>query len=202
MPICIRHSGAGDAQTSVQTGRPGGRAISRPACRLIRVNVHPPNVCNHSSNVGGIRQSRKRPGIAGTFCNRANAYGYNSAMRRLDPAMRKFSALFAAAIFMLVAQPAAQAMPAASHHAMTLQGMDTTARGAVPCAHCPRQTDQNPPSKDMAHCQGMLDCSGFVGLTQHAARLLLRGQTTSPARARYSAAPGIIHRPDHPPPIV
>ena len=73
--------------------------------------------------------------------------------------------------------------------------------GAMPCAHCPHHMGRNLPCKDMAHCPGMLDCSGFVGLALQAGTHLVRSHVTTSEWASYSPGPGITRQPDHPPPI-
>ena len=118
--------------------------------------------------------------------------------------MRKFVALFVAAVFALAAGPAALAMPSAPPHAMTMTGtMQGTAMAShdlMPCAHCPHGMDRHQPCKDMAQCQTMQDCSGVVALAHRGAAHAPRKLTPGPIWGRHDAEPGITRRPDHPPP--
>ena len=118
--------------------------------------------------------------------------------------MRKFVALFVAAVFVLTAGPAALAMPQASRHMMTMPGMthgeSMGSQDGTPCTHCPHGMNQDQPCKDMSQCQTMLDCAGVVALAHPAITHALHSLPSGPVWSLHDAEPGITLRPDHPPP--
>ena len=121
-------------------------------------------------------------------------------MRFQSPAVRKFVALFVAAIFVLAVEPSVMAAQPASDH-MTMQGMQMAPEGAMGCDHCPPPKHQSVPCKEDGCCPGAAGCFNLVVAGQDGIALSPRDLTNAAVWGSRSAGSGITLRPDHPPPI-
>jgi hypothetical protein len=120
-------------------------------------------------------------------------------MRAKASAVRKFAAVFMAAVLMLAVEPAALAMPAP--HSATMQMTSGASHEAACCDHSMPKHDRGTPCKDMTNCLGMLCCLAMAVAPVDAASLSPLASTLSPSWYVRDLGPGITLQPDNPPPI-
>ncbi len=113
--------------------------------------------------------------------------------------MRKFAAVFLAAILMLAVEPAALAMPAP--HSATMQAMNHDSHGAMGCDQSMPTQERGTPCKHMTNCLGMLNCLAMAVAPADAVSVLPRASTRLPSWFVRDIGPGITLQPDNPPPI-
>ncbi|MDE2499878.1 MAG: hypothetical protein KGL56_06755 [Alphaproteobacteria bacterium] len=114
--------------------------------------------------------------------------------------VKRLIALLIAAVFLVVVQPGAMAMPTMPPPTSTHM-MDCGSQTIAKCDHNMPMPKQNTPCKNMAVCLGMLNCFA-------AAIMPANGQMSFPVAAEKptpwplrQAGHGLTRQPDNPPPI-
>jgi hypothetical protein len=120
-------------------------------------------------------------------------------MRAKTSAVRKFAAVFMAAVLMLAVEPAALAMPAP--HSAAMQTTHGASHGAAGCDQSMPKHERGTPCKHMAICLGMLNYLAMAIAPADAASVSPLASTLSPSWYVRDLGPGITHQPDNPPPI-
>ncbi|MDE2111891.1 MAG: hypothetical protein KGJ79_12175 [Alphaproteobacteria bacterium] len=115
-------------------------------------------------------------------------------MRRKSRLLRNLICALVAVTFAVATEPGAMAMPAA-------KPMTTTSAAMPACDHMKQQVDRNAPCKGMPFCFGMLACYGMAVVAAVHPPVLARISGYTPAPHLESAAPGLTHPPENPPPI-
>jgi hypothetical protein len=120
-------------------------------------------------------------------------------MRAKASAVRKFAAVFMAAVLMLAVEPAALAMPAP--HSATMQMTSGASHETTGCDQSMPTQERGTPCKHMASCLGMLCCLAMAVAPVDAVSALPFASSHSPSWHARNIGPGITHQPDNPPPI-
>jgi hypothetical protein len=127
------------------------------------------------------------------------AQAYIPTMRAKASTVRKFAAVFMAAILVLAMEPVALAMPAP--HSAAMQTTHGASDGTAGCDQSMPKHERGTPCKHMAVCLGMLNSLAMAVAPVDAVSVLPLASTYLPSWYVRDLGPGITHQPDNPPPI-